>query len=66
MPQTPDEQDPRPETDPETDGRTPPESLDPTEDAYAPEPGRFEDTSLTPAERAPPGADPVEYFLFES
>jgi sec-independent protein translocase protein TatC len=59
MPQTPDEQDPRPETDPETDGRTPPESLDPTEDAYAPEPGRFEDTSLTPVEEAPVAAPPA-------
>ncbi len=58
MPQPPDEQDPRPETDPETDGRTPPESLDPAEDAYAPEPGQFEDTSLTPVEEAPVAAPP--------
>jgi sec-independent protein translocase protein TatC len=58
MPQPPDEQDPRPDPDPETEGRTPPESLDPTEDAYAPEPGQFEDTSLTPAEEAPAAAPP--------
>lgn len=58
MPQPPNEQDPRPEPDPETDGRTPPESLDPTEDAYAPEPGQFEDTGLIPTGEAPVASPP--------
>jgi sec-independent protein translocase protein TatC len=58
MPQTPDDVDPRPEPDPETDGRITPESMEPADDAYAPEPGAYEDTSLTPAAEAPVAAPP--------
>lgn len=58
MPQIPEDVDPRPEPDPETDGRITPESVEPVTDAGALEPGPFEDTSLTPAVEAPVAAPP--------
>lgn len=54
MPEPQDPQGPRPEVDPETEGRLLPESLDPAEDAYAPEPGQLEEpTALEPREESP-------------
>lgn len=58
MPQPPNEQDPRPDPDPETEGRMPPESAPPEDDYYATDPGVYTDTSLTPSEEAPVAPPP--------